>query len=353
MGFVKKSGLTAGTMVLVLAGWVSGTGLRAQGLLPDAPGAAANQTQAHALVSGVVKDVGGTPVSGATVVLDGPAGFTRTAVTDEDGEYEFEGLAAGRYTISVKAEGLADGSAVVQVPGSGEVLVPGFALKLAMVNAEVTAVSQTELAEIQIKQEETQRVLGIVPNFYVAYDPNTVGMTQGQKFQLAGRTLIDPMTFVGAGFGAGINQATRTPVQWGQNWAGFGQRYGAQMVGALAGTGLSGYLFPAIFHQDPRYFYKGTGTKRERTWWALKQVFEQKSDKGKWEPAWSNTLGDLAASTATEAVYPHADVNWVSSTAESFGINLAGEAFGNLMEEFVVPKLTLHKKKQTPQRTTP
>ena len=82
-------------------------------------------------------------------------------------------------------------------------------------------------------------------------------------------------------------------------------------------------------------------------------MVEQKSDKGKWQPAWSNTLGDLAASTATEAVYPHEDVHWGSTTAANFGVNLAAEAFGNLMEEFVVPKLTLHKKKRVVQQTTP
>ncbi|WP_182277748.1 carboxypeptidase-like regulatory domain-containing protein [Granulicella sp. 5B5] len=318
--------------------------------MPDAPSPAA-QGQGRAMVSGVVKDVGGTPVGGAHVVLDGPAGMTRTAVTDEDGEYEFEGLVAGRYSVSVKAEGLADGRVVVMVPSSGDVKAPEFSLKLVTVNAEVEAVSPKELAEMQVKQEEKQRILGVIPNFYVAYDPNTVGMTQGQKLQLAGRTLIDPVTFAAAAVGAGLNQATQTPSQWGQDWAGFGQRYGAQMAGTLAGVGLSGYVFPAIFHQDPRYFYKADGTVKERTEWALKQVLEQRSDKGKWQPGWSNMLGDLAASTATVALYPHDDVHWGSTTAANFGLNLAGTAFGNIMEEFVVPKLVLHRKKA--KQTTP
>ena len=314
--------------------------------VPDAPSAV--QAQERAVVSGVVKDVGETPVGGATVELLDATGVARKTVTDEDGAYRFGQVQAGRCTVSVKAEGLADDTAVVMVPGSGSVVVPEFALKLAMVNASVEAVGQREMAEIQIQQEEKQRIFGVIPNFYVAYDPNTVPMTQGQKFKLAGRTFLDPVTFVAAGLSAGFNQATQTPEAWGQDWAGYGQRYGAQMAGALAGVGFSGYLFPMIFHQDPRYFYKGTGTKTERAKWAIKQAFEQKSDKGRWEPAYSNMLGDLSSSLVTVALYPHQDADWGRTASEDFGLSIAGEAFGNLMEEFVVPKLHWHKKPSTP-----
>lgn len=326
----------------VLAGWVP---VGVAQTVPDAPSA---MVQATATVSGFVKDVGETPVGGARVELLGLAGAARETTTDDGGEYRFEGVEAGPYTVLVKAEGLAEGSAQVMVPSSGSVSVPAFALKLETVNSTVEAVGQKELAELQIHQEEKQRILGVIPNFYVAYDPNTVPMTQGQKLQLASRTLIDPVTFVAAGISAGVNQATQTPEQWGKDWPGYGQRYGAQMVGALAGVGLSGFVIPAIFHQDPRYFYKGTGTKTERAKWAVKQAFEQKNDKGKWGPAFSNILGDVGSSLVTVAVYPHQDIDWGTTVGEDFGLSFAGEAFGNLMQEFVVPKLHRHKKQPTP-----
>ena len=347
---MKKRVLTCGAVMLLSAGWVAGDGSWAQSVTPDATSAAMEQAVGHATLSGVVKDVGGTPVSGANVELTGPDGNKRATVTDEDGEYEFAGVAAGRYAVSVKAEGLADGRTAVTVPSGGSVEVPEFALKLETVNSEIEAVSQKEMAEIQLKEEEKQRVFGIIPNFYVAYDPNTVPLTATQKFKLADRTAIDPITIAGAALGAGIDQALQEPVEWGQDWKGYGQRFGASYAGAVVGVELSGAVFPAIFHQDPRYFFKGTGTWQARTGWALKQALEQKSDKGKWEPGYSNMLGGVAASAATVALYPHQNTDWGGTLAVDFALNIAGDAFGNIMEEFVVPKLHLHKKQS---QTTP
>jgi Carboxypeptidase regulatory-like domain len=346
---MKKRVLICSVILLLSAGWVSGNRARAQSTVPDAPSALMEQSQGSATLSGVVKDVGGTPVGGASVELTGPLGNKLVAVTDEDGEYEFEGLTVGRYVVSVKAEGLADGRAEVTVPSARGIEVPEFALKLEMVNSEVEAVSQKEMAEIQLKEEEKQRVFGIIPNFYVAYDPNTVPLTGTQKFKLADRTAIDPITIASAALGAEINQALQTPVEWKQNWAGYGQRFGAVYAGTVVGVELSGAVFPAIFHQDPRYFYKGTGTTGERVHWALKQSIEQKGDNGKWQVGYSNMLGDVAASAVTVALYPHQNTNWGGTLAEDFALNIAGTAFGNLMEEFVVPKLHLHKKQ--PQTT--
>ncbi len=341
---MKKRVLTCGAVMLLAVGWVSADRAQAQSAMPDAPSALMEQAQASATLSGVVKDVGGTPVGGANVELMGPMGDKRAAVTDEDGEYEFEGLTVGRYVVSVKAQGLADGRAEVTLSSTRGVEVPEFALKLQTVSSEVEAVSQKEMAEIQLKEEEKQRVFGIIPNFYVAYDPNTVPLTVTQKFELADRTVIDPITIASAAFGAGINQALKTPVEWGQNWAGYGQRFGAVYAGTVVGVELSGAVFPAVFHQDPRYFYKGTGTTGERVHWALKQSIEQKGDNGKWQLGYSNMLGDVTASAVTVALYPHKNTDWGGTLAEDFALNIAGVAFGNLMEEFVVPKLHLHKK---------
>jgi hypothetical protein len=336
-----------GAIFLLAASWRSS---RAQNALPNAPSTAITQSpgQLPQSLSGAVQDVGGTPVGEATVSLVGPSGFARATTTDDDGEYRFDGVPVGDFTLTVKAEGLADGSARVTVAVGEHKAVEEFTLRLEEAKFQIDAVSQVELADEQIKQEETQRIFGAIPNFYVAYDQNTVSMTQKQKFKLASRTFIDPVTFISAGISAGINQALQAPVDWGQDLTGFGQRYGAQMVGAAAGVGFSGFLFPVIFHQDPRYFYKGTGTKTSRTWWALKQSIEQKSDNGHWEPAYSNMLGDVASTLATVAVYPHQDVNWGATAAENFGISIASQAFGNIMEEFVVPKLKWKKHTKTP-----
>jgi hypothetical protein len=308
--------------------------------VPDAP-----QTAGGASLSGIVKDVGSTPVGEATVTLTGPDGFVRQVISDDDGNFRMEKLPTGAFMLTVAADGLTTLSTPVVMGPQEQKVLPPVVLRIATVASEVDAVSQVEMADEQIKVEEKQRILGIVPNFYVAYDQNTVPLDTVQKFRLAGRTVLDPEVFIAVAISAGIAQGTQTPIEWQQNFKGYAQRYGAGYAGALAGIGLSGAVFPAIFHEDPRYFYKGTGTTGERLRWSLKQAFVQRNDKGQWRPGYAETLGDLSASLVTVAIYPHQATDWGKTTAIDFGLNVAGEAFGDLMEEFVVPKLPHSKKK--------
>jgi hypothetical protein len=312
-----------------------------------APGPDAPQAKGNASLSGVVKDVGGTPVGEATVALTGPGGTQLQAESDDEGNFRLDGVPAGTFTLTVSADGLTTQTLPVTLGSQEQKVLPPFMLRIATAKFQVDAISQKELADQQLKVEEQQRILAVFPNFYVAYDPNTVPLTQTQKLKLAWRSVIDPEVFIGTAFGAGINQATQTPVEWNQNFTGFMQRYGAAYAGAVVATGLEGVVFPAVFHQDPRYF-KGTGTKKARFKWAMMQVVAQRDDKGKWVPAYSNTLGGLAASAATVALYPHQSTKWGPTIGAQLGLNFAGEAFGNLMVEFVVPHLPTFKKKTAP-----
>ena len=56
----------------------------------------------------------------------------------------------------------------------------------------VTAVTQEQMAGIQVRQEETQRIGGILPNYYVVYDANPQPMTKKLKFEMAWRSVVDP-----------------------------------------------------------------------------------------------------------------------------------------------------------------
>jgi hypothetical protein len=58
-----------------------------------------------------------------------------------------------------------------------------------------------------VKIEEQQRVFGLIPNFYVAYDRNAVPLTAKLKFKLALKVATDPITAVGIVMLSGIQQA--------------------------------------------------------------------------------------------------------------------------------------------------
>lgn len=66
--------------------------------------------------------------------------------------------------------------------------------------------SQRETAAEQLKAEEKQRVLGIVPSFGTSYVSDAASLSAGQKMQLAIRSAVDPFTFAVAFLVAGLHE---------------------------------------------------------------------------------------------------------------------------------------------------
>ena len=159
----------------------------------------------------------------------------------------------------------------------------------------VSAESQVEIAQEQLNIEEKQRVLGVFPNYYVSYDPDPEPLSTRQKFQLAWKTSIDPVTWILSGGFAGVEQASNTFPGYGQGAQGYGKRFGANYADGLSDTLIGGAIFPSLFKQDPRYFYKGTGSIRSRALYAIANSVICKGDNGRWQPNYSAILGGLAA----------------------------------------------------------
>jgi hypothetical protein len=296
-----------------------------------------------ASLSGTVLDAEGAEVPGATIAIeDLQTHITRTMKSGEDGSFSFSALPAGSYVVIVSAEGFSPWVAKEVVARAGEISqLPQIALDIAPVNSTVDAVfTPYEMAEDQIKAEEKQRVLGIVPNFYVVYDWHAVRLSPGQKFRLAMRVEIDPFTLLGSGLVAGIEQATNSFAGYGQGAAGFGKRYAASYADGFVGTLLGGAIFPAILHQDPRYFYKGTGSITSRALYAIATVVICKGDNGRWQPNYSSILGDLASAGISNAYYPASNRNGAGVTIDNALVGAASGAFGSLLQEFFLRRVT-------------
>jgi hypothetical protein len=207
--------------------------------------------------------------------------------------------------------------------------------------AEVqVGVSQTEVAEEQIKIEEKQRVLGVLPNFYVSYIPDAAPLTPKQKFKLAWKTAVDPFTFVLVGGTAGVEQAQNDFSGYGQGAQGYGKRFGASYADLAAGTFIGAALLPSLLKQDPRYFYKGSGSKPSRILYALANSVICKGDDGRWQANYSNMLGSLAAGGISNLYYPAQNRNGAELTFENAAIGIGAGAVASLFQEFVVRKLT-------------
>lgn len=106
--------------------------------------------------------------------------------------------------------------------------------------------------------EEKQRVLGIIPDFYVSYVPNAAPLDFKQKFNPAWKARSNPFTFVLAGAIAGIQQSQNYFKGYGQGFKGYAKRYGANYANTVTANFIGDAILPSLLKQDPRYFYKGT-----------------------------------------------------------------------------------------------
>jgi hypothetical protein len=319
---------------------------------PGTPATAAQSSnqQPSGSISGTVVDQSGAVIGGARVKLTRQSvSASREALpdavsdvlSDNDGKFSFVSVAPGPFQIVVIAAGFAAQSSSGVLHAGENYVVPEGALAVATTVTDVEVrVSQVEVAEEQMKVEEQQRVFGVLPNFYVSYIPDAAPLTSKQKFRLAWRTVIDPFTVVFVAGAAGVEQAQDHFQGYGQGAQGYAKRFGAGYGDTLTGTFIGGAILPSILKQDPRYFYKGTGSVRSRVLYALANAFICKGDNKRWQPNYSNILGSLAAGGISNLYYPAQDRDGWSLTFENAGLGIAGNMVSNLFQEFVIKKLT-------------
>ena len=320
----------------------------AGGLLHVVP-ASAQSTQAAntktGSILGTVVDVSDDPIPNATVVLQGSAGDRLTAVTNDDGSFAFHRVTAGiAYQVTVTAEGFADWSSSVTVEPGQEKTITDIKLRILAVQRAVTvSYSEKEVATQQFKAEEQQRVLRFIPNTYVTYEPHPEPLTTGMKFHLAYKSLTNPVFFARTAAWAGVQQAADTPGDWRQGAKGYGKRVGAGFADATTAGLIGNAILPSLLHQDPRYFYQGTGTKKSRALHAVLATVICKGDNGATQPNYSALGGSLIAYSISTAYYPSSDRN-AEHVFRGFGIDVGLHVAGSLAQEFILDKFTSKRK---------
>jgi len=294
-------------------------------------------------MSGIIVDETGAAVVGSQVKLTrGDQSKIQEVVSGDDGQFSFENIAPGPFQLTVASAGFTT-QTFTGTLHSGEIfVVPQIKLAIAP-NVTVVRVglTKTEVAEVQIKQEERQRVLGFMPNFYVNYDPDPVPLDSKQKFELAWKTTVNPASFGIVGAIAGVQQADNSFSGYGQGAPGYAKRYGAAYADFVSGTFIGAAILPSVLKQDPRYFYKGTGSKPSRILYAMANAVICKGDNGHWQANYSNILGSLASGGISNLYYPSTD-RGAELTFENAGIGIGATAVANVLQEFIVRKLTPH-----------
>jgi len=288
-----------------------------------------------ATLMGTVVDINDDTVPNATVSLVGRDGADRSIFeTGENGFFQFSHLRPEiPYQIKIAAAGFAEwtSSTITLQPGQFKIIAD---IRL-RIRTEQTAIQVSydpvEVATEQFKIQETQRVWGVLPNFYVSYDANAEPLTAKRKFALALRVSADPVTVAGVALVSGAKQASNSP-NYGQGAKAYGERFGAVAADGFTDIMIGGAILPTLLHQDPRYFYQGTGTTSSRIRHAISSPFVAKGDNGNWQPNYSSLGGDLASSAIANLYYPRSNRgprlllgNFAIGTAERVGASLAQE----------------------------
>lgn len=306
------------------------------------PNAQPETSQAIGNVSGTVLDATGTPVAGARVI------FTREALspavetlTEQDGHFSFSNVAPGPFNLNITLAGFKTKTVSGNQHEDKGDLEPAITLELAPIVTDVSVrLTTEEIATEQIKVQEQQRLLAVIPNFYATYVADAVPMSTKQKFGLAWKAAIDPTSFLIAGIIAGGEQASNSFPGYGQGAVGYANRFGAAYGDFFIGTYVSNAILPSLLHQDPRYFYKGTGTIKSRVLWALARSVMARGDNGKWQPDYSGIGGSLASGAISNLYYPEGSRHGFETTLNNTLIGIATGAGVNIMQEFLFRKLT-------------
>ena len=300
------------------------------------------EPQSFGSIRGSVVDRTGNIIVGACVKLTrDDASQNQEVSSDGEGQFFLPNVTPGLFQLTITLPGFAT-ETISGVLSPGEIYtVPQITLAIATAVTEVRVVPNTvEVAEDEIKEQEKQRVLGVIPNFYVSYVSNAAPLSPKQKFELAWKTSVDPVTFALTGAIAGIQQAQNDFSGYGQGAQGYAKRYGASYANLTIGTFIGGAILPSLFKQDPRYFYKGTGSTRSRILYAIANAVICKGDNKRWQANYSGILGGLAAGGISNLYYPPQDRNGTALTFENALIGIGESAAANIFQEFVVRRLT-------------
>jgi hypothetical protein len=310
----------------------------------------ASPTAATATMIGTVLDPNDGTVPGATVIAQRGSVTEQKVIADDNGFFRLEHLTPGvKYRVIIGAQGFVtwESPEVTLKPGQS-MEVSDIHLTIKTVESSVTvSLTTEEIATEQLKIEEQQRVLGFIPNFYVVYDKHPAPLTTKLKYKLAIRTMTDPVTFLGSAFIAGLDQAADTP-DYQQGVKGYFERFGANYANGLTDIMFGGAVLPSLFHQDPRYYYMGTGPVKTRLKHALLNPIICKGDNGNTQFNYSGLGGYLISGALANTYYP-ASNRGVGLTFSTFGIDVAADMAGGVIQEFVLKKLTPSAKKNHPQ----
>lgn len=195
------------------------------------------------------------------------------------------------------------------------------------------ATAQPDKSAEQLKEQERQRILGVIPNFNTSYVRDAHPLSAKQKFHLMFKSSTDPVIFAVAALDAGYSQLQDDFPGYGQGVQGYAKRLGASYADTFDGALWGNAILPAVLHQDPRYFRLGTGTIKHRLFYAISTTVICKGDNGKWQFSYSNVVGNIISGGISNLYYPSSDRGVGLTFQRAFTVTAEG-SLGSILVEF-------------------
>ena len=181
--------------------------------------------------------------------------------------------------------------------------------------------------------KSTLEILGRRSVFFPDLATSKGAFRSRQKLELAIDETIAPSRFLASAFTAGISQARNALPGYGQEWGGYGKRFGSSMASGASSHLFGTFLLPAMLGQDPRYFVKLHGTVGQRVGFAIRRVLVTRTDRGGEAFNWSGVMGSLFAESLANSYLPDGE-RTAGKTFTRFGVRMGFSAVSNIVKEY-------------------
>ncbi|MGO9130420.1 MAG: hypothetical protein ACLQIS_11875 [Bryobacteraceae bacterium] len=195
---------------------------------------------------------------------------------------------------------------------------------------------------------EDKRAYGVLPNNRTTEASNPFkALTAKQKLTIAAKDSFDGAVYPTAAIFSVVYQAEGSNPSFGQGMKGYSQRVGTAFGDQMIGNMMTEGFMPALWHEDPRYFRLGQGSKKHRVWYAATRIFVTPTDKNHMTFNFAEWSGNAAAVAISNAYYP--DGRTAVDNVQRLLIQCGTDALSNTLKEFW-PDVKRHfsRKKDTP-----
>jgi hypothetical protein len=180
--------------------------------------------------------------------------------------------------------------------------------------------------------------------FNTTQNQNAAPLSPGQKYELFFKSATDPWPFGLAAVVAGIGQADGSPQAWGGGTEGYAKRFGGAYSDYFIGNFFGNAVLPSIWHEDPRYYQKGTGSAGSRALWAAESTGWCKRDNGKWGPNYANVIGNLIGAAIARVYYPASQRTVTDTITDGLTVSAEGIVGAEVIEFW--PDIARHYKRK-------